>query len=329
MKAYDAVLAVVVLAGLGAGIAWNYPAPTETPGPVIFGTPPYEAATLIIVAADRGFFEQNGLNVTIRNYSSSLESANGLLKNETDMAYTSEYVAASKILGGKDIRIAGCAARYQSLYIVGRQDAGIGIVADLNGTTIGLVRGGPSEFYLGRFLDLHGMSIADVTLVNVQPPGFVDAIANGSVDAVVVASMHTDAIETRLGGAVVTWPVQSNQPGYNLIVTRGDWATGHPEEIGRVLTSLAQADEYVIGHPNETKALVQKRLNYTEADMARIWPEYTISLNLDRSLLTVMADEGRWMIANNLTNATAIPDFRGYVDTAALEQVRPDAVNNV
>jgi hypothetical protein len=33
------------------------------------------------------------------------------------------------------------------------------------------------------------------------------------------------------------------------------------------------------------------------------------------------------MIANNLTNATAIPDFGEYVDTTALEQVRPDSVN--
>ena len=36
-----------------------------------------------------------------------------------------------------------------------------------------------------------------------------------------------------------------------------------------------------------------------------------------------MDDEARWMIANNLTNATAPPEFREYVDTTALAKVRP------
>jgi hypothetical protein len=39
-----------------------------------------------------------------------------------------------------------------------------------------------------------------------------------------------------------------------------------------------------------------------------------------------MEDEARWMIANNLTNSTAVPDFRRYMYPDALESVRPGSV---
>ncbi len=40
-----------------------------------------------------------------------------------------------------------------------------------------------------------------------------------------------------------------------------------------------------------------------------------------------MEDEARWMIANNLTNATAVPDFRRYLYTDGLNAVKTGAVN--
>ncbi len=41
-----------------------------------------------------------------------------------------------------------------------------------------------------------------------------------------------------------------------------------------------------------------------------------------------MEDEARWMIANNMTNATAFTDVGEYIDTTALERVRPESVTD-
>jgi hypothetical protein len=40
-----------------------------------------------------------------------------------------------------------------------------------------------------------------------------------------------------------------------------------------------------------------------------------------------MEDEGRWMIANNMTNASNVPDLRNYIYEDGLEAVRPGSVN--
>ena len=53
---------------------------------------------------------------------------------------------------------------------------------------MGLAFGTIAHFYLGRFLELNGMSIQDVNLVDLKTPAeWVNAVVNGSVDAVATA----------------------------------------------------------------------------------------------------------------------------------------------
>lgn len=114
-----------------------------------------------------------------------------------------------------------------------------------------------------RFLNLHGISLQDVTRVDVQPSQFVDAITNGSVDAVIYIRQYNDAIKDRLGdNGVLFWPAQSSQLLYSVMVSRNDWIASHPETIKRFLKSLDQAEEYTAEHSVEAKAIIQKRLNY-------------------------------------------------------------------
>jgi ABC-type nitrate/sulfonate/bicarbonate transport system substrate-binding protein len=207
------------------------------------------------------------------------------------------------------------------VYFVGLTSRGIRNVSDIKGTIL--------EFYLGRFLDLHGMSIRDVTLINIPQGQTTAAIANGSVDAVVTREPYLSQIREPHVNGTVSWSVQSSQAVYSILVCRNDWIKQHPDLVRRFLKSLAQVDGYMVLHPAEAKAILQKRYHYDDAYVERVWPENQFSLRLEQSLTTAMEDEGRWMIANNLTTEKTIPDFRNYIYTKGLEVVKPDAVNIV
>jgi NitT/TauT family transport system substrate-binding protein len=210
---------------------------------------------------------------------------------------------------------------------MGRKDRGIEKVSDLEGKRIGVPLKTAAEFYLGRFLDLHGMNIKQVTLVDVSPPQVVDALVNGDVDAVLAWQPNAKALEDRLGDGIVKWPAQNEQVTYCTVISTQAWTADHPELVGGFLSSLAQAEEYFILHPAEAKAIVQKRLKYDDAYMAAIWPEHQFSLSLDQSLMLAMEDEARWMINNNLTSEKQTPDFLDYIYTKGLEATKPEAVN--
>ena len=324
-----AIIVVIALAGFGAWYFMNSPTTDSgTPESITIGNPSSNAMpALIYIADDQGFFARNDLNVTIKNYITSRDVIDDLKGDKIDISVTTEYTVLKEAFKKENISIFSIIGQYQEAFLVGRKDQGIESVLDLKGKKIGLTRGVQGEFYLGRFLNLHGMSIQDVNLVDIKPSQYVDAIANGSVDAVLTNIFYLGPVEERLGNNRVTWPAQNSHQGYWVISSRNDWITRHPESINNILKSLDQAEEYIIEHPDEAKAAVQKRLNYTDACMATIWTNYRLSLTLDQSLLIAMNDEGRWIIDNNLTSEKTLPYFRDYIYTKGMEEVKPEAVN--
>ena len=171
------------------------------------------------------------------------------------------------------------------------------------------------------------MSLQDVVLADISALQSADAIDNGSVDAIIYYQPYVYAIEDRLGDNGVIWQAQSDQLLYGVMSCRNDWAVGHGEQINRLLKSLALAEEYIIDNPEGAKAIVQKRLNFSDAYMATAWPNHEFTLSLDQSLIIAMNDEGRWMINNNLTTEKTLPYFRDYIYTKGLEEIKPESVN--
>ncbi len=324
-----AMVAAIMLMGFGA---WYFLGPTSShpvkDESIIFGNVPTESSALIYIAQEQNFFSENGLNVTIRDYDSGIAAITGMLNGEVDMAAATEYPVVGKAFEKSKIQTIANIDKNAFMHsIIGRKDRGIRNISDLKGKKIGITRGTITEFYLGRFFDLHGMSIQQVSLVNITGDSLDDAIINGSIDAAITRRPYVNIVENRLGDNAVIWPVQSSQAMYEVIVGQDDWIAGHPETVNRFLESLARAEEYAVQHPTEAKAIVQRQLNLSDTYIAAIWPENRFSLSLDQSLITAMEDEARWMISNNLTTERTVPDFTDYINTKGLEEVKPDAVN--
>ena len=329
MKRIPAIT-LAIFAVLSAGLSsWScsrggYSGKVET---ITFGTLPSEAAGLIYVAQDRQFFADNGLSVVMKYYDTGVTVTDALLKGEVNIALCSEFPFLAKVLAKEKISGVGVADRFTYFYLFGRRDRGIDGIATLKRKRVGITRGTITDFYLGRFLELNGMTAQDVTLVDVAPPQIVDAISSGSVDAIVAWGAFALQIRAQLGTKIIEWQVQSGQASYGVISARNDWTNSHPEIINRFLISLSQAEKYLTLQPARAKAIVQKWMNYEDASMQTIWPEHQFSLSLDQSLIAAMEDEARWMIKNNLTREKEIPDFMKFIFMDGLEAVKPEAVN--
>ena len=290
---------------------------------------PFEATALFWIAQDQFFFGQNRLNVTPHKYDTGAGSLDGLLNGEVDIVVgTSEFPLVGRALQKERIRTLGTIAKSEFIYLIGRKDRGIERIPDLKGKRVGTTFGTIAHFFLGRFLELNGMSNDDITLVEVKTPEeWVNAVVNGDIDAVVTAQPYADAARDRLGANAIVWSAQSRQPLQTQVISTDEWITEHPDLAIRFLKSLALAEEYAILNPAEAKAIVQKQLNLDAAYMDTVWSQNQFSLSLDQSLVAAMEDEARWMIANNLTAEKQVPDFLNYIYLDGLEAAKPDVVN--
>jgi NitT/TauT family transport system substrate-binding protein len=329
------ILAIVgIILALGVAIifgAWYLQNPAQKnsgpPDPITIGILPSEYSTLIWIADDQRFFSRNGLNVTLKDYSTGASSLNALSTHEVNFSLSSEYAFITQVFLGADIRQIVTIDKAENEYLIGRKDKGISNISDLKGKKIGVLRNGAAEFYLGRYLNLHGINLDEVTIVNEQFAQSVISMNDGTIDATLLPEPHANIIQNNLGDNAVSWPAQSGQMLFMTISCTRDTINKNPELITRLLRSLYQAEQFALAHPNEAKAIVEKKMKYDPAYMEKIWPEHRFTLSLDQSLILAMEDETRWMMKNNLTDKNVMPNYLEYIYTDGLRTVNPASAN--
>ena len=291
------------------------------------GIYPSEFSSLIYIANDQGYFSTNGIKLILKDYTSGASAVKGMLNGEVDIATASEFVVANNAMQNEGIYALGTVSKYLNLYLVARTDLGIHNISDLVGKKIGVALGSANQFYLGRFLDLNGINQNQVTLVNVTFVDTPNELANGTIDAAIIFQPYINQIQNTLGDKIIMWPAQADQFGYFELICTKNWAALNQDLAVAFLKAIVQAENFNIVHKVQAVAIVARDLNYTDSYVESIWPGYQYTVTLDQSFIVLMQDEARWLISNNLTSTTTIPNFINYVYPDGLKSVKPDAVN--
>jgi NitT/TauT family transport system substrate-binding protein len=309
------VIILIIVTVIALLIYMNPPSATHQNQlePVTVGAEFSQVNTLLFIAQNLSYFSDNGLNVTIRPYLSGAAALGAMINGEVNIAASSDFSVVNNILADSNITVIGAIDRFQQINLAARKDRGIQNVTDLVNKSVGLTFGTSAEYFFGRFLELNGMNHSQVKTVNIQPNHMVEALTNGTVDAVVTWQPYLYQIHNQMANDIVEWPAQSGQQVYSVLSATTSWVEANNNTVTRFLDAISQAESYLQNYPSEGKRLIMSQLNYTQEYLEFIWPEHKFSLSLDQSLVLIMEDEGRWLIANNLTNATSVPDFQNYI----------------
>ena len=327
-KSFHLVLRLTLI-GMLALISFSCQAgPSGKLETLTLGLPALEQNALIYVADQRGFFSENGLHVLIKDYDSGVTAIHGLLESEVDLAGAAEFPVVRALMQKSPLSIIASNDKFENDYLVGRKDRGIEKVLDLKGKRIGVTLGTINEFYLARFLQLNGIALNEVTIVDLKPAQFMDALASGEVDALIAWQPYIHQIVEKQPN-IVLWQAQNNQAVYGLLVGRDEWLALHGNTVEQFLRALEQAEGYILSSPDQAKEIVQERLGYESAYLASVWTQHHFSLSLDFSLVIAMSDEAHWIIHNDLSVEKEVPNFLDFIYMDGLEAVRPNAVNIV
>ncbi|MBI4790605.1 MAG: NrtA/SsuA/CpmA family ABC transporter substrate-binding protein [Chloroflexi bacterium] len=289
---------------------------------------PFESTALVWIAQEQQFFSRNSLAITLRKYDTGVGSLDGVVNGEADLVVgPTEFPLVGRAFQNTKIRTVASIAKSEFIYVVGRKDRGVEKAADLKGKRVGTTARTIAEFFLGRYLELNGLTLKDVILVDVTAPAdWVEAVVRGDIDAIATAQPYANSAKERLGANATILSAQSSRPLFAQVIATEAWINKHPELVTKFLRALAQAEEYV-RNPAQAKAVVQQSLNLDAAYMETVWSQNQFSLSLDQSLIAAMEDEARWMIKNDLTAENQMPNFLDYIYEDSLKQVKPEAVN--
>lgn len=281
---------------------------------------------LVYMAREQGFFADNGLEVVFEEYESGKLAADGLLAGKADLATAADFVATSNSIERDDLRIVGTIASSNGIELVARKDRGISQPSDLEGMKIGVVRGSASEFFLGSFLTFNGIHIDDVVLVDLSPSDIAKAVISGEIDAGISWNPNVYNMKNALGSNAVSWPGQSSQEYFFLLLTTEKFVTEKTSAVERFMSAVVAAEERFGESVEDSKIFVGQMFSHDDAYIESIWHQIDYEVILPQSLILIMEDQTRWRLRVGLTDVEQMPNYLDYVYFDALEAARPDAV---
>jgi putative hydroxymethylpyrimidine transport system substrate-binding protein len=139
------------------------------------------------------------------------------------------------------------------------ESSGIRSMADFKGKTIGYSVSGVEEATLGTMLKQGGLSLGDITMVNVNFQ-LVSALMAGQVDGVIGGYRNFEATEMRELGAVPRlFNVEDfGVPAYDELIVLANKDSVNDPKIRKFMEAMKKGTDYLLAHPQETWAAFAK-----------------------------------------------------------------------
>ena len=248
----------------------------------------------VFIAMDRGFFEEEGLTVTTEFAAGGAAAIPALQAGEIDFAFGGYPSTFKAIEAGIPLVITQEAVRGADLFagFYAMPDSGIETPADMAGKTIAVnTLNNIVQMALSITLQEAGLSLDDVTLVEIPFPDQVASLELGDVDVISVVepfgtiarnSLDATLVADMFSGSLAGFPVAGWQ------VTQ-EFADANPNTIAAFNRAFAKATEVAVEEDGALAGIVP---DYTSAT-----PELAAELNypnmvsgLDVSILQAVPD---------------------------------------
>ena len=284
-------------------------------------------STLIHIAANKGYFSNQGLDVQPLIHSFGKAALQSVLDGKADFATVAETpVMFSVLKGDKIFVIANIESSSVNNAVLARPDAGIVKAADVKGKRLGFTPDTTSDFFLDSFLTAQGLTRKEITPVPLTPNEMQEALQTRKVDAVSSWNYTLTQIKHQLGAqAVIFYDRQIYTETFNIAAMQ-DFVQRNPQAVSRFLRALIQAEDFVAKNPQEAQDIMATAIKVDKELVKEVWDAFNYQVSLDQNLLITLEDETRWAMKNKLTDKTAMPNYKDYIHVESLMAVRREAV---
>lgn len=210
-------------------------------------------------ALDQGFFEEEGLDVTVAEpFATGVDQLNALESGQIDIAQVGTP-AIGAILSGADYVLlgnySGSASQLgidETMAVVAREGSGVkeDDFSTLRGKKIGVAVGSINHLYLLSALAENDMTPEDVSIVNTPPPDMAVALQTSGIDVAIgwdpfpllILDQVPGSYQVARGGGFI---------GYiGYLVAKREWAEQNEGTVKKFLAARAAADQWMRENPD-------------------------------------------------------------------------------
>lgn len=327
------VLFAVLVLALASYITIAYYTKAQPRGanyPVRIGITLTGDAIPAIIAVQKGFFKDEGLIPTIKEYPYGAISFQNLLEGHVDLVMLAETPLIIQSFKRSDfVVIANISSTYQSRKIIGLTAKGIRSIHDLDGKKIGVLKNTSAHYFLEELLLENNIPLSDIQFVFIQDNESPDALRDGRVDAIAAFEPYPEIIQTQWPAGAL-WVNDGNgriRTAFSYVM-RKDYVASNREIAKRTIRATVKAINWMNGHEQEAILISASVLKIDPVIMKKLYQQYRFGVGIDEAFLLGMRQQAQWYQSRNPgIKDLKIPDYVDFVNASPLSEVLPGSVH--
>ena len=215
------------------------------------------------VALEKGYFADEGLDVTLENSKGSGDSIAKVDTGAADAGLADSAVVIASRARGTTVKVVGMVFDKTPLNVFSSKENPVTSPKDLEGKTIGAPPGDGQRQMWPAFAKANNIDESKVTWVNIEPTAKIAALAEKRVDTVADYTTGLPLYEKPMGeGNVVMMPWADH--GFDMysmaILASEKTMTERPEVLKAFLKAAYMGWRDVLADPDEAMAIFKKRV---------------------------------------------------------------------
>lgn len=207
----------------------------------------------IIVAQEKGFFADQGLEVEIIAPADPSDPPKLVAAGKADLAVSYQPSQHLQVAEGLPLMRVGTLVATPLNCLLVLKDGPIENISDLKGKKIGFSVAGVEEALLTAILGKHGVGFDEVTLVNVNW-SLSPSLMSGQVDAVIGAYRNFELNQMEIEGVEgrCFYVEEEGVPTYDELIYVANPDKMNKPMIRRFLRATELATQFIVNHPEES-----------------------------------------------------------------------------
>jgi NitT/TauT family transport system substrate-binding protein len=190
------------------------------------------------VAAEAGYFEDEGLDVSIEPGQGSADAVRVAASGRAELAIADASTVVSSIATGAEVISVGVLLRQMPGVTVVKNDSGIATPQDLVGKSVGDAQQASTGVLLPAFLSANGVDPADVTFVGMNFPARVPALESGQVDA--IGGYAQEFVSILDDATLIPWYENGIDAYGSVIIANNDFVAGNGDVVAAFMRAVAR-----------------------------------------------------------------------------------------
>jgi putative hydroxymethylpyrimidine transport system substrate-binding protein len=224
----------------------------------------------LIVAKEKGFFKAEGLEVDLVPPADPNDPPKLVAAGKADLAVSYQPQLHLQVENGLPLRRVGTLVATPLNSLVVLADGPVKSIADLKDKKIGFSVGGFEDALLTGMLQPHGLSLKDVTLVNVNF-SLSPSLISGQVDAVIGAFRNFELNQMDIVGhpGRAFYVEEEGVPAYDELILVAHKDRLDDPRLRKFLDGLERGVQFLINHPEESWSLFIRNRDELDDELNR------------------------------------------------------------